>query len=304
MYRLTGLLQKIIHSPRMEINALFLWATTITGAAAGFLFWNLSAHFYPTKDVGLASTVNSMMLLLSGISSFGIGMGIVRFLNTAEDRRGMINAALSFTFIASLLIGTVYVLGINLWAPGLKALQQPWFFLIFIMLLISTTHSIIIQMVFLSLKRTTATFGWAILMNTIRLSILFLFRIERAQGIIVAIAIATIASNLFSIFLLSYLIPEFRPAMILSGPILRQLIPYSFAINVADFLNNSPTMLTPLLALENLGAAASAQVYIAWMIGSMMLSPSTALSQSAFSEAASEPHRLRSILRNPGFMVF
>jgi len=300
MHRAMNLLRQILHSPRMEINALFLWATAITGAAAGFLFWNLSAHFYTTQEVGLASTVNSLMWLLSGVTSLGIGMGIVRFLNTAEDRKGMINTALSFTCLTSLLVGTVYVAGINLWTPGLIALRQPWFFLIFLLLLVSTTHSIILQMVFLSLKRTSATFGVVVLLNILRLVFLFFFRAERAQGIVAAVAIATTLSNLFSFLILPRLISGFRPAAALSGPILRQLIPYSFAINMADFLNNTPTMLAPLLALENLGAAASAQVYIAWMMGSMMLSPSSAFAQSAFSEGASDPHRLRSILKKSG----
>jgi O-antigen/teichoic acid export membrane protein len=292
--------RRLVQSSRMETNAFFLWAAVITGAAAGFLFWNLSAHFYSTSDVGLASAVISMALLLSGIASLGIGIGIVRYLSNAENRPEMISTTLSFSCLTSLLIGTVCVAGIKIISPGLQSLQQPWFFFIFLLLLVATTHNIILQMVFLSLKRTSATFGMAILLNVLRLAILFFFRIERAQGIVAALVVATIISNLSALLILPRLLPDFRLTVALSGRILHQLIPYSFANSVADLLNGIPALLAPLLALGYLGAPASAPVYLAWMMGAMMLSPSAALAQSAFSEGASKPHKLRIILLKSG----
>jgi O-antigen/teichoic acid export membrane protein len=293
-------MQRAVRSRRMEANAFFLWAALIVGAVVGFVFWNLAAHFFPPGDVGLASAVISLALLLSGIAGFGIGMGIVRFLDSTEDRKGMINTALSFTTLTSLLVGIVCVAGIDLWAPGLGTLRQPGNLLIFIFLLVSSTHNILLQMVYLSLKQSSATFGMAILMNVLRLVILIFLQIEKAQGIVSALTIATMLSNGIAHFLLPRLLPGYRLTAAFSRKILHQLIPYSFGINTADFLNTIPSMLAPLFALENLGAAASANVYIAWMMSSMILSPSTSLGQSAFSEGASDPGKLRSILKKTG----
>jgi O-antigen/teichoic acid export membrane protein len=281
----------------MEANAFFLWATAVTGAAAGFLFWNLSARFYSTADVGVASAAISLMLLLSGITSLGMGTGIVRFLHTEQDHREMVNSALTFTLITSVLFGTVCVGGIPIWSPGLDALRQPAFFLIFLLLLVSTTHNLIFQMVFLSLKRASATLGMVILLNAVRLGMLVILRIEGSQGIVFSLAIATLLSNLLAWGLLGRLMPGYRPAAALSGRILRGLIPYSFVSGLSDFLARIPAMMAPLLALEQLGAPASAQVYIAWMIGSLVLSPSASLAQSAFSEGSSNPAGLRAVIR-------
>jgi O-antigen/teichoic acid export membrane protein len=300
MISVIQLAKRAIHSRRMEANAFFLWSAVIFSAAVGFLFWNIAARFFPSADVGLASAMISLASLLSGIAGFGIGMGIVRYMSSAGDRMRMVNTALTFTALTSLLVGTICVAGIDLWAPGLGALRQPWQFLIFILLLVSSTHNILLQMVFLSLKRSSATFGMAILLNALRLVFLLILQIEKAQGIVVSLTIATVFSNGFGLFLLPRLIPGYSLAGVFSGKILQKLIPYSFGINMADFLNAIPVMLAPLLALENLGATASANTYIVWMMGSMILSPSTSLFQSAFSEGASEPWRLMSILRKSG----
>lgn len=295
-----NLLQRAIHSERMEANAFFLWATAITSAAAGFLFWNISARFYTTDDVGVASSAISLMMLLSGITSLGIGTGLVRFLKAVDEPVTMVNTALTFTFLTSILFGSICVLGTDIWSPGLIMLKQPCFFIIFLLLVISTTHFIILQMVFLSLMQSSATLWMVILLNGVRLAILMLFRIEGAQGIVVSLAVATVLSDLMAFLLLRNLLLHYRLGIALSGRAMQRLIPYSLVSGTADFLSRVPAMLAPLLAMELINASASARVYIAWMMGSMVLSPSTSLAQSAFSKGSAEPDRLDAILRRSG----
>jgi O-antigen/teichoic acid export membrane protein len=297
MVILARFLQRVIRSPRMEANAFFLWATAITGAAAGFAFWNLSAWFYTAGEVGIASSAISLMLLVSGITSLGIGIGIVRFLGTDENPTRMVNTALGFTTLTSILIGSLCVMGINIWSPGLVSLRQPVFFAVFLVLLISTTHNLLLQMVFLSLKRASSTLWMIILLNGIRLSMLIFFRMEGSQGIVASLAVATLISNLLAFWLVRRLVPDYSPGMAVSRSILCQLVPYSFLSGMADFLSRVPAMLAPLLVLEYLGAATSAQIYIAWMMGSLVLSPSASLAQSAFSEGSSNPMTLRGVIR-------
>jgi O-antigen/teichoic acid export membrane protein len=277
----------------MEANAFFLWATALTGAGAGFLFWNLSARFYSSDDVGFASSIISLSLLVSGMTSLGVGVGMVRYLGTARNRPAVINTALTLTLLTSLVFGAVCVWGIRIWSPGLLLLQEFPQGIAFLLLLAEYTHNNLFLMVFLALKRSGASWMMALLLNVVRLGMLIFLRIEGSLGIVISLAIATVVANLLAVAWLGRVEPGYRMRPVLSGAILRAIIPYSFFSGMADFLAKVPAMIAPLLALQYLGATASAHVYIAWMMGSLVLSPGVALAQSTFSENASNPSGIR-----------
>jgi len=57
-------LKKFLSLPLIR-NALYLTLAFFTGIGSGLIFWILAARFYPVEDVGLASSLISLVMLVS-----------------------------------------------------------------------------------------------------------------------------------------------------------------------------------------------------------------------------------------------
>jgi O-antigen/teichoic acid export membrane protein len=294
---LRQLFESLFPKDRLTSNAIFLWASTIVGSLTGFLFWNIAARLYSSENVGVASAVISLALLLTGIAGLGFGSGIVRFFFTDKDPPEMLNTVLTFTFLSSCTFGVICVLGLGVWAPSLLLLRQTLPFAVFLLLVVATTQNLVFQMVFLSLKKADITFWVLVFLNVLRLAFLLVFRPVSAQGIIFSLTAATLFSNLFGFLAVGGLLRSYRLRPALSGGVLGRLTVFSLANGTADFIYRLPSLAGPIFVVEHLGETTGAHFYIAWLIGAALVAPGISFAQSAFAEASADPSNLRSVLR-------
>jgi O-antigen/teichoic acid export membrane protein len=101
-------------------NAYYLIANYGLVALLGFIFWIVAAKLCDPHDVGLGSAIISGMLLLASISTLGMGFGLIRFLPSAGLKANrMINASLTLSSLVALLVGVVFLAGLDIWSPNL-----------------------------------------------------------------------------------------------------------------------------------------------------------------------------------------
>src|SRR3990172_10538315 len=101
-------------------NAIYLWGNMLVVAAAGLLFWALSAAVYPASEVGLAAAAISALTLLAMVSTLGLGMGLLSYLPRAGDGAPLLlNSALVASGACGLLLAAVFPAGLPLWSPEL-----------------------------------------------------------------------------------------------------------------------------------------------------------------------------------------
>jgi O-antigen/teichoic acid export membrane protein len=74
-------------------------------AVFGFFFWIIDARLYSAEQVGIGTTLISIMILISSFSILGLGNGIIRYLPTSE-RKNKRKILLS----ASLLKKALYII--------------------------------------------------------------------------------------------------------------------------------------------------------------------------------------------------
>jgi O-antigen/teichoic acid export membrane protein len=282
---------------RLTANAFFLWASSLVGSLTGFLFWTVAAKFFSDAEVGLATAVISLALLLAAIAVLGIGQGTMRFFYKEEDKSAFLNAILGATFFSSLGFGVICIAAIRIVSPTLAVLQQALPAGVFLFLLVATTQNIVIQMVFISLRRSGYTLGIMTLLNVMRVLLLLIVRSTSAQGIVFSLAAATFLSNTLAVLSLRRLVPAFRPAVRGSISRLVKIFPFSLANGSADLLNRIPALVGPLVIIAVLGNDVNAHYYIAWVIGSALVSPGLSFAQSAFAETASDPDRFQTVIR-------
>lgn len=270
------------------VNSFFLFAILMFSSGFGFLVWLTASRLYLPDDVGLATTVISTSQLFTGLASLGLGMGLIKFLPVAENPARMINTALLFTLGLSILVSLVYVLGVPLWSPSLAALNSREGFL-FAFLLCAPIFGAnsLMQMVFQALRQSKYGFWMVVITNLLRLLLTVLLASWGAIGIIAAMLIGMTLSVLTGVLVF---LPRVQPAYRFGAawhiPTLKQLIPFSIGVHLALQVYQVPLLITPLLVMERLGPAYSANAYIAWMLGSLIASAGQAIAGSAFAEGS------------------
>ena len=270
------------------VNSFFLFAILMFSSGFGFVVWLAVSRLYPPDEVGLATTVISTSQFLTGLAGLGLGMGLIKFLPTAEQPVRMVNTALVFTIGVSIFASLVYVLGAPLWSPSLAEMGSRMRFL-FAFLLCAPIFGAnsLMQMVFQSLRHSKYGFWMVVVTNSLRLGLTLVLVSWGAMGIIAAMLIGMFLSVLVGMFIfLPRVLPEYYFGPVWHFPTLQQLIPFSFGAHLALQTYQVPLLLTPLLVMERLGPAYSANAYIAWMLGSLIASAGQAIAGAAFAEGS------------------
>ena len=240
-------------------NAGFIFGITVINSATGFLFWLLAARLYSPDEVGVSSSIISVVALLSGIAGMGLGIGIARFLGTSENPGSLINTSFSLTTLASFIICLIYLLGINIWSPSLAQVNDSQYYFSFgiFLFILFTSLGNLIQWIFIGLRKAGFAFAQSLIMNSFRLVFLFLLS-SFTWGIALSVVIGWFISLLISLlfFLPRIIKVEIWPLLSKSSTVI--LVPFSIGNYFADFLYLAPALIAPPLMLEKFGASASA----------------------------------------------
>jgi O-antigen/teichoic acid export membrane protein len=279
-------------------NAGYLWAVTLVGSLAGFVFWGLAARLYAPGNIGIASAVISAAALLAGLAGLGLGTGLVRFLPGVGDPSRLLNSALSFSALAALFVAVIYLAGLDLWSPSLSFLRSSILYLAgFVAFTIAQTLGAVIQMAFVARRRAGYALARTGIVNGGRLLLVVPLVGLGAAGLVGSQALAVVVSVALSLALfLPRVEPGYRLGLRLHRPDLAAILPYSLGNYLAGLLAQTSQMVLPLLILEVLGPAPGGYAYVAWMIGGLLASPGMALAGSAFAEGSHEPGSLAAVL--------
>ena len=78
-------------------NSIYLMLSTGVMAVFGFFFWMINARLYSAEQVGIGTTLISVMSLISGFSILSLGNGLIRYLPTSERKNKKINTFVSWS---------------------------------------------------------------------------------------------------------------------------------------------------------------------------------------------------------------
>jgi len=111
--------------------------------------------------------------------------------------------------------------------------------------------------------------------------------------------VASAAGIVLTVFLfLPSVYQGYHPRITCSPPLIKSILPYSFANYAANLFNGLPGFLYPLMVINVLGAEQSAYFYIAWMFSMVLAIIPSSFSQSLLAESAYDSANLgRNCLR-------
>ena len=262
-------------------NSLYIALTRVFNAGCGFIFWILATRFYTIEDVGIATALISSVGIIDSVSRLGVDFSLIRYM-PIRDKNKVMSSCLIITLIASIIVGLVYIAGINLISPALSFVRDTRYLLVFITFVIFNSLYSTTGNSFIAIREAKLYFYQNIIL-ALRLILLFPFVIYESFGIFGSMALATIASAVYSFFRINKNI-HFEAK--LDKQFIKESFNFSFGNHISDLLVVVPTLILPVMILNMVGEAETARFSIAYSIGCIVLIIPDSLSRSLFVEGS------------------
>lgn len=274
-------------------NSIFMMATSVLSAGAGYVFWVVAARTFSPHDVGQASALIQVMLLASMISNPGIHSTLVQVLPHRAPGHAWsltVNAGMVTGIGTGLLAGAGLALVLPLVSHQFAIASQAPYALALIIGVPLWTVSLLLDQTFVAERLA----GYML----VRQAMFSVLRILLLVGLL--LLIGTGAMSIFSSWVLAVIvsvlwgallfIPRLRRAYHLAfrgiGEQVRSLLS-SFTghhlINLGGFLR---VYLLPALVAARISATDYAYFYAAWMLGTVFSLVSPAVAITLFAEGA------------------
>lgn len=277
---------KYVHSDSLYRNSFYLMASTFVMSFLGFFFWMINTRLYSSEQIGLATTLMSVMSFITSFSMLGFYSVLVRFLPTAENKNDIVNTAFTIISITTLLVTIIFILGLPVFSPRLLFIRNsPIFILSFSIFMIIASINAITDSVFIAFRNTKYILFINSIISIVKLiSTFFLFALG-AYGIfysiVISINLATVLSLIFIAFLFKiYFFPEIKMNVV------KKVWRYSFGNYLANFINMVPSLIMPIIITNNLGPKYTAYYYMPSMIVSLLLAVPVSTTSSLFAEGS------------------
>lgn len=289
-------------------NSIYLMLSTAIMAFFGFFFWIIVARLYTPEQVGIATTLISVLGLISGLSTLGLNIGLIRFLPKSVVKNEKINSSFTLTIIASILISVIFLSGLKLFSPKLLFLQENLYYILsFILFALILSLNTIVESIFVAYRSAKFTLIKNLFLSITKTALPIMLVGFSAYGIFASVGIASALAFMLSVGLLIYFF-KYQPAFSISISAIKKIGSYSFGNYAAAFIGSLPATILPLLITNILGAKHTAYFYIAFMVASLinMIPQATAqtlLAESSYSDKNMKIHILKS-LKITSLMLF
>jgi O-antigen/teichoic acid export membrane protein len=267
-------------------NSIYLMASTFIMAVLGFFFWIINARLFTTEEVGLATTIISVMGIIVNLSIIGLNAGLIRYLPNSRRKNDKINTSFTVTALISIIVTSIFLLLINDFSPKLIFIRESVVLsFVFIFFMIIATWNSLFENIFTAFRDTKYILVKNTIFSALKLVLPFALVSLGAYGIFSSWMIAMIVGLAFSIFIL-VLKFNYRPKLVFYDSVIKKIGKYSFGNYVAGFIGSLPAMFLPLIIINHLNAENAAFYYISMMIANILFIIPQASSNSLFAEGS------------------
>ena len=270
-------------------NSIYLMISSAVMAGFGFFFWLICARLFSAEDIGLATTIISVMGLIASISVLGLNSGLIRYLPTSKDKSKNVNTCFTIVALIAIIVSCIFLLGLNKFSPRLMFIKQNIilsFAFIFFMVIYSMNS--IIESVFMAIRKAKFILVKNTIFSVLKLVIPFVFialGIAGAFGIFSAYMSAMLIGFVVVFFILVYKF-KYKPKFVFYDDVITKIGKYSFVLYLAGFIGGLTTSLMPLIITNMLHPETTAYYYIAMQIVSLIFIISGATTNSLFAEGS------------------
>lgn len=268
-------------------NAVFLMSSTAIMSVLGFGFWIFVAHLYSPEQIGAASALIAITLLISNLSFFGLNSGFIRFLPTSKNQSRDINAVLITVGAAAMVAAVIYIL----WAGNdltgsLKIFQNHlWGQAAFVVLMAAVALNTLTDSIFIANRRAEYhTIVYAVF-GTVKLLLPIFLIAWGSLGVFAAYSAAVVVSLLLTFVFMrraaGYKLWS-RPNWSFIGKSRK----YTTNNYLSTILSALPSQVLPSLIIVRLGQAEAAYFSMAWTMANLLYVIPSAITNSMLAESS------------------
>lgn len=294
---------KHLISDSLYRNSIYLMLSTGVMAFFGFFFWIINARLFKPEQVGIATTLISVVTLISSFSLLGLNNGLIRYLPTSERKNKKINTVLTLVTLTSILISIIYLIFLETFSPKLLFVRENIIFsLLFISFIIFSSLNMTTESVFIAYRSSKYVLIKNAIFSIIKLIFPIFLITLGAYGIFMSIGIATAIAFLLSLL---FLVLRFNYSInpIIDKNVIKRMTKFSVGNYIAGFVGILPVTILPLLIINSMGAKFSAYFYIDMMIANLLYTIPSAVSQSLFAEGSYSEPELREHLKKSAWII-
>lgn len=274
------------HDDSLYRNSLYLMFSTGIMATLGFLFWVINTRLYSNLEIGLATTLLSVVNLITSFSFLGLDIALIRYLPKSKQKNDQINTSFLTSVIVALALTLIFFLSLNRYFPRLSFIKEHFYYLLlFIIFVTVSVISSLLESIFIAYRNSRFVLIKSTIFSLLKLLFPFLLFALGVFGIISSWMLALAASAGVGIFIL---IKKFSyvPKITIKKYVINEVRRFSFGNYIAGFLNGLPSMVLPIIITHNINPEVTAYFYISMMIAGMLFVIPQAATQSLFAEGS------------------
>ncbi len=264
----------------------------------GLLYWIFAARYYSPETLGLNSAVLSTIMFLASIAQFNMVNTLNRFVPSAGPTTGrLILFAYGIGLVLSIIVGVIFVFGIDVWAPALSFIKRDAVFSLWFVCSVAFWCIFAMQdSVLIGLRKSV----WVLIENTLfavsKLLLLVVFASFIADYGVWAswaapIYVAVIAINFVLFF--RWIPRHIEATRDKAVPLVRkQIAAYIGGDYIGQIFWIAAIDLLPLLVTERVSPTANAYFYLSWTISYSLYLVSRNMGMSLTTEAALDQKKL------------
>lgn len=267
-------------------NSVYLMLSTGVMSVFGFVFWVITTRFYDSEEIGYATALISITVLISSWSLLGFNSALVRYLAQSHYPQKVINTSMAVVAITTAMASVIYLAGIDYFSPAFHVLaQNPVYATLFVVFMIFVSLNTLTDSVFVAYRLSKYNLIVYTFFGLTKIILPLLLISLGSYGIFFSYTGAVIISLFLSIYFMMRKF-SYRLSFSVDKNVARTMMKFSLATYAAGFIASLPGYLAPVFIINELGARDSAYFYMASTIAALIYIIPQAIAQSLFAEGS------------------
>lgn len=280
-------------------NASFLVGNSFIGSFTGFVFWLIAARLYTAEDIGLATTILSVIGFLALFSDFGFTISIIRYIPLFENKNKLINTCVTVSSLTAILFSAIFIYGVSVFSPELLFLKHDFLYsIVFIFYAVLVILVALLDSVFIAFRCARYSFFKMCIQSILKLPILVVMVTSGSFGLVLSFFLAYLFASLLSFYVfIPKICPSYKPFPEIDYLIIKKITLFSISNFIARLFESFPSAILPILITNILSPEKTAYFYMVWMIATVIYIIPKSVSTSLFAEGSNNNENLELQIR-------
>lgn len=249
-------------------NSIYLMVSNCAVLFFGFFFWIIASRYYTPSDIGTTSAILSSMALISAISTVGMPTALLFFLPRSKNASGMIDSCLMVGMTMSTIVSIIFISGLKIWEPVLRTTFNIQFDIIFVIITIMTTTSLLMTGSFTAGSKSSFHMIKENTFGIVRIFPLLLFIGLGPEGIFLSWGLGLVMAMIIGFILLNKTW-KYSPTFSFD-PTIKEMAAYSTGNYIAAIFSSLPTLLLPIMIINLTSTASAGYFFITMTIAGIL----------------------------------